>query len=601
MLDPALRQVGFGSYREVDGGVQMSAWLDVTRGRDEATSMTAFPSTWPADGSSVPLPLSDNCPAGGECASRDFPSFLESCPGYSRPAGLPLILQLGPGAMQPNVSRSSLATGSQFLEHCVFDETTFDHPDLRQRTLGRRLLSARHAVVVIPKSPLQAGARYTASVTVNGSIHMWTFNVLNAGASATSGGGDTDADGLPNAWEVQFGLNPSSSSGEHDAGGDADGDGRPNLTEYREGTHPKGFHTGYLAEGATSSFFDMSIAVANPTASVANVLLRFLSANGTTRTQYVSVPPLARRTVDPNDVPGLENAEFSMVIESDVAVVVDRTMTWDASGYGSHAETAIENPSRAWYLAEGATHSGFNLFYLVQNPNDRPALITVRYLLPAPASPMTKTYIVIAHSRFNIWVNAEALTDPALAPLAATDVSAVITADDPIIVERAMYLDSGGVFFGAGHESAGVTATATRWYFAEGATGPYFDLFLLFANPSDRNADVDVIYLLPTGETVTKNYGVTGNSRRTVWVDLEDPRLADTAVSAQVTSINGVGIVVERAMWWPGTAEYWSEAHNSPGVIPADREYLQLRGTGASNTALRERHHRTDLYPETEQ
>ena len=45
-------------------------------------------------------------------------------------------------------------------------------------------------------------------------------------------------------------------------------------------------------------------------------------------------------------------------------------MTWDrAGGYGSHAETGVLAPAPTWYLAEGATHSGFNLFYLIQNPS----------------------------------------------------------------------------------------------------------------------------------------------------------------------------------------------------------------------------------------
>ena len=53
----------------------------------------------------------------------------------------------------------------------------------------------------------------------------------------------------------------------------------------------------------------------------------------------------------------------------------------------------------------------------------------------------------------------------------------------PIIVERAMYFDVPGQTFGAGHESAGITAPATEWFLAEGATGDYFDLFVLIANP----------------------------------------------------------------------------------------------------------------------
>ncbi len=37
-------------------------------------------------------------------------------------------------------------------------------------------------------------------------------------------------------------------------------------------------------------------------------------------------------------------------------------------------------------------------------------------------------------------------------------------------------------------------------------------------------------------------------------MDYEDPQLADTAVSTTIRSTNGVPIIVERAMWWPGSA-----------------------------------------------
>ena len=146
-------------------------------------------------------------------------------------------------------------------------------------------------------------------------------------------------------------------------------------------------------------------------------------------------------------------------------------MTWSATGYGSHAETSLPAPASTWYLAEGATHSGFSLFYLIQNPGSAATTVQVTYLLPAPAAPIVKSYPVAANSRFNIWVNQEG------GPLASTDVSAVITAPagTPIIVERAMYRDAGGQVFGAGHNSAGITTPSTNWFLAEGATGSYFD------------------------------------------------------------------------------------------------------------------------------
>lgn len=324
-----------------------------------------------------------------------------------------------------------------------------------------------------------------------------------------------------------------------------------------------GFFTRYFAEGATGTFFDLSLALLNATAVPADVTLKFQKPDGTVLTQAMTLNPLARATVNPELIPGLEAADFSTVVEADVPVITDRTMRWDARGYGSHAETSIASPALTWYLAEGATISGFDLFYLIQNPNATAATVQVTYLLPAPTPPIVKTYSVGPNSRFNIWVN---LADPVLDEAEVSAVLAV-TNNVPVIVERAMYRPTGGLVFGAGHESAGVTTPATSWYLAEGATGSFFDLFILIANPNATDAAVEARYLLPDGTVLTKLYTVARNSRFNIWVDLEDARLADTAVSTTIASTNGVPLIVERAMWWPGPASNWQEGHNSPGAL----------------------------------
>jgi hypothetical protein len=191
--------------------------------------------------------------------------------------------------------------------------------------------------------------------------------------------------------------------------------------------------------------------------------------------------------------------------------------------------------------------------------------------------PLEKTYTLPPSSRTNIWLDLEEFPGLGTA-LANTDVSAVVTVlnGQPIIVERAMYLDLPGQTFGAGHESAGVTAPATQWFLAEGATGPFFDLFVLIANPGDTGASIEATYLLPNGTTVVKPYTVPATSRFTIWVDYEDPQLADTAVSTTIRSINDVPIIVERAMWWPDGA--WVEAHNSAGATATGTKWALAEG-----------------------
>ena len=53
---------------------------------------------------------------------------------------------------------------------------------------------------------------------------------------------------------------------------------------------------------------------------------------------------IARATVLPKSLPQMAQAEFSTLIEASQPVITDRTMRWDATGYGAHAETSIAQP-----------------------------------------------------------------------------------------------------------------------------------------------------------------------------------------------------------------------------------------------------------------
>ena len=105
-----------------------------------------------------------------------------------------------------------------------------------------------------------------------------------------------------------------------------------------------GVFTRYFAEGATGSFFDTTIALLNATGAATDATVRFQRSDGQVFTVQRSLAGLARATIDPETLPGLEGASFSTVVESTQPLIVDRTMRWDQSAYGSHAETSIATP-----------------------------------------------------------------------------------------------------------------------------------------------------------------------------------------------------------------------------------------------------------------
>lgn len=392
-----------------------------------------------------------------------------------------------------------------------------------------------------------------------------------------AGDGDSDGDQLPTGWENFFGLDPLSATGDNGAAGDPDGDGLTNAQELAAGSHPRGTFVRYLAEGAVNAFFDTRISLFNPRTTQAAVLLRIQPETGIEEAWPVTLFAMQREAITTPILRALSGGGFSTVIESDRPIVVDRTMRWDATGYGAHAEVAMESPATTWYLAEGSTSGDFALFYLLQNPGPTAVQATVRFLRPQPLPPIDRVYTIGAHSRLTIPVDS-------LGPeLASTDVSGVVTASQPIIVERAMYLNLPGQPFGAGHGSAGVTAPALEWFMAEGATGSFFDLFVLVANPGSQAALVQVDYLLANGTTLSKQYAVAAQSRFTIYVDAEQipagsgqRPLADVAVGARVRSLNNVPIVVERSMWWPDGR--WYEAHNTPAATVTGTEWAFADG-----------------------
>jgi hypothetical protein len=413
--------------------------------------------------------------------------------------------------------------------------------------------------------PLDAAGRFTVfSAPATALVGDDTNGLADVFALDLSALFDADTDGLDDRWEQTVGLSAQAGTGDDGPGGDPDGDGVSNAAELARGTHPRGAVSRFLAEGATGSFFDTEIALANPGSTAAGAVIRFATDTGLQRWMYLRVPAGASRVIAAESLDGLEGTSFATTIESDLPIVADRRVAWGAERYGAHAETSVPSAQTAWYFAEGATGGPFDLFYLLQNPADVSVAVEVSYLRPAGSAPIVRAYTLPPHSRTTIHVDD---VDPALA---GADVSASIAAAQPIIAERAMYVTDGTLFRG-GHASAGIPTLSPTWFFAEGATGNFFDLFLLLANPGPEPVSVTVDYLTDGGAARSKAYAVGARSRRTILVDDESfgadgMALANAAVSMRVTASSP--IAAERAMWWPGEGG-WHEGHATAGALGA--------------------------------
>lgn len=167
ILDPALQEVGFGIHNEQVGLFQMAAVLDVRSQLGNAGGNVSYPLFFPGNGSATWVVRH---------SMYEWPDALESCPGFTRPTGAPLVLQLGDGSTTPRVTSHRLMDGNQVLESCRFDETTYTNSNAYAQSTGREILNQRDAVVILPRRELAMGHTFTVEVVAGGQTYTWSFS-----------------------------------------------------------------------------------------------------------------------------------------------------------------------------------------------------------------------------------------------------------------------------------------------------------------------------------------------------------------------------------------------------------------------------------------
>jgi hypothetical protein len=324
-----------------------------------------------------------------------------------------------------------------------------------------------------------------------------------------------------------------------------------------------------LAEGATNSFFRSDISIANPNASNTPITLTYVSETGGTATEARTLTPFSRLTIPTGagSVAATVGSTFATRVTSDASLplVVERATYFDGTSHAGDLSTASEGGSTTWSFAEGA-NGYFHTYLTLGNLGDQTADVTVRYM-PEASAPFDRQYSVAPHSRRTIDTRTEAA-------LAADAFAMTVTSTVPIAADRVQYF--GSPFIGA-HADGGARDLSADWYFAEGASGSAFDTYLLLGNPSSTDANVTVTYHTDGLDTVTKTYTVRGEGRRSISVEVEDPKLATGSFWMEVHSDRP--IVAERAMYLI-RAGAWTDATDTTGATAPALRWGLAEGVG---------------------
>ncbi len=351
----------------------------------------------------------------------------------------------------------------------------------------------------------------------------------------------------------------------------------------------------YLAEGVTG-FFETFILITNPDpARDAQVQVSYLRELSGPLNQSLVVPKNGRVTIYVNaglDLNGNDGVPdtfihepFSTVVRSTngVDIAVERAMYWNHFE-GGHESTAVDAPAATWLFAEGNTGGtsafSWETYLLLANPGDTDANVTLTFFRET-GGPLTYQTVVGARRRKTIQVGALDIDDngtPDL-PSASFSTRVVSTNNVPIVAERAMYWSSNGITYIEGHDTAGATAEAQKWAFAEGgeaaidATGIRYKSFFLVSNAAATPLALKATFVREDGTGIVRTFDVPAQSRFTLPTSAI-PELYGQRFATFLES-TGAPFTAERAVYW-GDGFYgghaslgtpWDAAIGAPAAV----------------------------------
>lgn len=337
-----------------------------------------------------------------------------------------------------------------------------------------------------------------------------------------------------------------------------------------------------FAEGAAGGPFQFQtyVLVSNPSDHVgATVTVNYLTPEGTTYSDARLLPPGQRVTFRANDaIPqsASQQVDFAIEVLSDnAAVVAERAMYWGPNLQGGHAAVGVQ-PNNVWYFAEGiqgAPPINFDTYVLLYNPSPSEAIdVQVDFFGSAGlAKSVTKT--LGPRSRGNVYAG------DFPAELAGGDkafsVRALNTLGKPFVAERAVYWRD----LREGTASAGTTAPARKWGFADGQEGGFYQ-FQNPAEPDPRHFSTyyQILNNTPNPVQVRAVFYIEGAAGTGAEVNVTVPALSrETIAPSNLAGLHNLkfaaffeasdAVIVERASYWgPGIVG----GHASAGAVLPD-------------------------------
>lgn len=354
----------------------------------------------------------------------------------------------------------------------------------------------------------------------------------------------------------------------------------------------------FVAEGSTGGGFDTWILMQNPYTNAANASVVFTTHEGPRAPVKVVIPPQSRYTMRIQDyVPN--DFHVSTIVDSDVPIVVERSMYWNKGFWGatnipgnpqpyemmaghSNGGTPMDSVAmsqsgnrKKMYFPEGTTANGFDTWILLCNPGTVGENVHLRLMTPT-GEVDGGTVAVPALSRQTVHLNE-------LLP-GAPEISVELDSDQPMVAERSTYWDPNAenlepYQMKGGHASPGSYDTSKDWFLAEGSTGGGFDTYVLVQNPGTSANKVTATFLTATGIAARKTITMGANSRATFKVSdyVKDNMHVSTKIAADQP------VVAERSMYWdkrvhPDVVDM-QEGHSATGVTKTGQLWMVPEGS----------------------